>query len=43
MILNPLQEGIRRFPYFWKLHVMLGQLEERLGAAAALLELPAKS
>lgn len=27
-----LQEGIRRFPYFWKLHIMLGQLEERLGA-----------
>jgi hypothetical protein len=26
-----LQEGIRRFPAFWKLHVMLGQLEERLG------------
>ncbi|KAI3436782.1 hypothetical protein D9Q98_006193 [Chlorella vulgaris] len=26
-----LQEGIRRFPYFWKLHIMLGQLEERLG------------
>jgi hypothetical protein len=26
-----LVEGIRRFPYFWKLHLMLGQLEERLG------------
>lgn len=30
----PLQEGIRRFPYFWKMHIMLGQLEERLGGAA---------
>lgn len=30
-----LQEGIRRFPYFWKLHIMLGQLEERLGNADA--------
>lgn len=29
-LLSP-QEGIRRFPYFWKLHIMLGQLEERLG------------
>lgn len=29
------QEGIRRFPYFWKLHIMLGQLEERLGAVPA--------
>jgi pre-mRNA-processing factor 6 len=29
-----LQEGIRRFPAFWKLHIMLGQLEERLGAHA---------
>ena len=27
-----LQEGIRRFPFHWKLHIMLGQLEERLGA-----------
>ena len=29
-----LAEGIRRFPYFWKLHLMLGQLEERLGGWA---------
>eukprot|EP00887_Chlorella_sp_A99_P001425 scaffold8.g1425.t1 len=26
-----LAEGIRRFPGFWKLHIMLGQLEEREG------------
>ncbi|PSC71481.1 STABILIZED1-like [Micractinium conductrix] len=30
-----LTEGIRRFPSFWKLHLMLGQLEERQGHADA--------
>lgn len=26
-----LEEGVRRFPYFDKLHLMRGQLEERVG------------
>jgi pre-mRNA-processing factor 6 len=29
-----LREGMRRFPDAWKLHLMLGQLEERAAAAA---------
>jgi hypothetical protein len=33
-----LQEGIHRFPYFWKLHIMLGQLEERLGVRLGALQ-----
>ena len=31
-----LTEGIRRFPSFWKLHLMLGQLEERQGGWCGL-------
>ena len=30
-----LQDGIQRFPSFWKLHLMLGQLEERAGNLGA--------
>ena len=30
-----LREGLEIFPHFWKLHLMLGQLEERLGAIEA--------
>jgi pre-mRNA-processing factor 6 len=30
-----LAEGLRRFPAFWKLYLMLGQLEEREGKPEA--------
>jgi pre-mRNA-processing factor 6 len=31
-----LAEGLRRFPGFWKLYLMLGQLEEREGKTEAV-------
>lgn len=32
-----LQEGLKRFPYAWKMHLMMGQLEERLGGHPLLV------